>query len=205
MKPNEYIRAWQERVGLQTLHLNVSEEKKAQIFNTYETALKLVDYSGKKIIDYGCGGGYLALRLWDKVGEYIGLDISERAISACNKGIQGDNCHFQLIDPYKLPKITEFNADILYSISVIQHFPDQEYLDLFLKWLNTSNIKTLILQIKYNVENVFQAKPYATTHEINLACWTNAKYLKTKLIKYKIVRKTEEIPNEYNYIRFDLK
>jgi 2-polyprenyl-3-methyl-5-hydroxy-6-metoxy-1,4-benzoquinol methylase len=207
MNSQEYVKAWDQRVGEVTAHIKTNETtlKIENLLEGYNKATSMIDIINKIIIDYGCGGGLFGKHIIDQVRKYIGLDIAKRSINAAKANVTGKDCEFALIDPYKIISLSKFNADVLFCLSVIQHFPDEKYLDYFLSVLNESKINTLILQIKYHESNVFQKQPYKTTHEINLACWTNAKYLKEKLTNYKMIRKSREVENEYNYLRFDLK
>lgn len=196
----EIKRAWNERVGLNTAHCFDSLSTEAMDL-IYKKPVEMINIENKRILDFGCGGAALYLYLKDKIKKYIGLDIAKRSLDFAMKNINQEKCELFLIDPYQID-FTKHKADILFCLSVIQHFPDQVYLDYFLDCLNKSNIKTLILQIRHWEKNRFQMQPYKTTHEINLACWTNADYLQSQLSRYAVKEKTKEIDNQYNYIKF---
>lgn len=162
---------------------------------------------GKTVIDYGCGGGWIGKFLFEKknIKAYLGIDIAQRSIDAAKENLkEHDDKVFLLIDPNNLPDFSQMKADLFISLSCIQHFPDKEYLDYFLDVLNKSEIKTLILQVKYSDTTRFREHPYKTTHDIGNGCFTNFKYLQSKLTNYDGSCTTAQADGEYQYMRFKL-
>ena len=209
MESKEYIRAWQERVGETTAHLKFDDTylNRENLYAEYEKAAFRDDFTGLSILDIGCGGGLFAEWLYKKydILYYLGVDISERSIEAANKRLQNiSNVDLRLINPDSALKLRSVGGCI-FCLSVIQHIPDKEYLDMFLSGLNKSEAEKLYLQIRSGEKTEFREDPYKTTHDIALACITNSAYVNKKLTKYKLDRKSEIAENGYQYLRFTLK
>lgn len=74
--------------------------------------------SGVRVLDYGCGPGYLAYALADRVAHVYAVDIS-RGVLACAKTLNGrPNITYQT--PEELGRGTE-TVDVAYSFAVVQH------------------------------------------------------------------------------------
>lgn len=202
IKSEDYTLAWEKRVSAFSAHIDLQDN----YFPVYRKAFGKTKMDGKTVIDYGCGGGWTGKFLFDEknIKAYLGIDIAQRSIEAAEKNLADyEDKVFLLVDPNALPDFSQMKADFFISLSCIQHFPDQEYLDYFLDAVNKSGIKTLILQVKYSDKTIFREHPYKTTHDIGNGCFTNFKYLKSKLTNYKgVTDATEE--GEYQYMRFKL-
>ena len=90
------------------------------------------DYTiaGEKILDLGCGNGRLLEFLKDKKIDYIGVDFSEKLITAAKKKFP--KARFQRADALNLPFPKNF-FDKIYSIAVLHHIPSEEFRLQFLK------------------------------------------------------------------------
>ncbi len=87
---------------------------------------------GSVLLDVGCGSGILAEKVCDKIGLYVGVDISIERIKQCRKKIKSGKAFFAVADAARLPfKDSSFNAAA--SLEVIEHIPDTR---LFLKEVN---------------------------------------------------------------------
>jgi methionine biosynthesis protein MetW len=73
--------------------------------------------SGRKILDVGCGEGFLATLLMKKGNSVIGIDISERAIELARKnGVKAIKCN---VDDEELPLHEHF--DVIILSEVLEH------------------------------------------------------------------------------------
>lgn len=199
---NDYIRAWEQRVSADTAHI----PHKEHFFEIYKKAFEKTSLHGKTVIDFGCGGGWTGKYLFaeKKIKAYLGIDIAQRSLDAAKKNLsEYPNSVFLLIDPNALPDFSQMTADYFVSLSCIQHFPDKEYLDYFLRSLNKSGIKNIILQVKYSKETKFREVPYKTTHDIGNACFTNSGYILSQMTNYKMDCISRE-RSEYQYMRLKL-
>ena len=87
----------------------------------------LGDLSGKKVLDLGCfAGNPLSMHLARTSGSYLGLDLSEQAITSLNRdlqeaGIYGEGTRAEAGD-FLSPAFTETAFDVVYAQSVLHHF-----------------------------------------------------------------------------------
>lgn len=89
------------------------------------------DLRNKKVLDLGClRGNALSMYMAKNAGEYIGIDLSDKAIAKLQQKIEKHSCpnaRAIAVDFYS-PKFTERRFDIIYAYGVIHHFPDLEQL-----------------------------------------------------------------------------
>jgi 2-polyprenyl-6-hydroxyphenyl methylase/3-demethylubiquinone-9 3-methyltransferase len=80
-----------------------------------------VDLYGKKVLDVGCGAGWLASYSKGKVKAYAGVDISMTSVEAAKKITQD----VRQADSQNLPFLKD-SFDYLFCIDSFEHVPDQE-------------------------------------------------------------------------------
>lgn len=85
-----------------------------------------------KVLDFGCGPGYLAERLINKVTSYWGVDISPTYINTCTaKFNEKSNFRFGLLQETGKSSglleagLPEKSFDIIIILSVVQYFTDR--------------------------------------------------------------------------------
>lgn len=205
----KYIKAWEERVTENTAHCKIDGKhlKKETLHKCYDENLKEVDLKNKTILDYGCGGGLVRKYIGTKkINKYIGLDIAKRSIKYATKNLKSfDDIELNLINPYKID-LKKYEADMFICFSVIQHFPDKEYFNMFFYNLNLSGIKEICLQIKWNNKLEFKPDPYRTTGDINNACMCSVKDIEKALPSYEIVKESgSKNHGDYYHINMRLK
>lgn len=184
MNSKQYQDAWDKRVGEGTAHIDGHINAEALNRDYYKIATDGASLKKKVVIDYGCGGGLFGKYLKTKrIDKYVGIDISERSLTAAKK-LLGKEAILIKIDPYEFPDLSILTADYLFCMNVIQHFPSKEYLDGWLDNINRSGIKNIVLQCRHG-EMYFQPDPYKTTHEINMANTIPKEYIISKLTNYK--------------------
>ena len=156
------------------------------------------DWEGKTVLDYGTGGGFCGLHLFNKykIKKYVGVDVSPRSLQYARETLQGKNFELHKT-PYDFKRA---GADVFFSLACIQHFPDKAYLKNFLGNLQSSGIQTIILQIRAGDETVF-SNAYKTGGNVGLACiikpddLTIGGYVKTNA--------SEIYPSRYMYLQFE--
>jgi len=194
MIEHDIVMAWNQRVGRTTAHLEFSEMlTQNNITEFYQKACGKIKVQGKKILDFGCGGGLLLQYLnsiEEKALSYTGIDIAPRSLEAAEKNNLKSEIGYTLylIHPYDLEKLKNYSEkiDVFVSLNVIQHFPDMAYLEYFCKNINELKIKEVILHIRYSDETCFSKTPYKTTHDINIANVTNKETIAPLLTNYKL-------------------
>lgn len=101
-----------------------------------------INFSGKRIIDYGCGTGYNSYYITKRQSprEVVGLDIQEECIAYCKKYYATKLTEFYVQDCLSYnPKFGLFDVGI--SSEVIEHVNDQKsFLESFVKYLQPNGI-----------------------------------------------------------------
>lgn len=81
---------------------------------------------GDRVIDYGCGPGYMAYAVAQRVDHVDAVDIS-RGVLACAKTING-RANVTYLTPGALRQATSL-ADLAYSFAVVQHLRTEALVD----------------------------------------------------------------------------
>lgn len=96
-----------------------------------EHKIWLGDLSSKKVLDLGClRGNALSLYMAKNSKEYLGIDLSDIAISDLNEKIDNKKCanaKAVAID-FLSPEFKEDNFDVIYAYGVLHHFEDFDML-----------------------------------------------------------------------------
>jgi hypothetical protein len=94
--------------------------------------------------------------------------------------------------------LSEFSADIIICLAVIQHFPNKTHLDNFLENLNRARARDIVLQIRSYPETKFNQAYNSETRNKGLACTTNHEYIDKFLTNFKL-RKEGDISDKSKY------
>lgn len=84
-------------------------------------------FAGKRVLDVGCGNGYVLSKYAKEGAEVCGIDITETGIDLCRKrfeilGLKGD---FRVANAEELPFENE-TFDCVCSMGVLHHIPNTE-------------------------------------------------------------------------------
>lgn len=83
----------------------------------------LDDVSGKRVLDLGCfKGNALSLELAERAGEYVGLDLSERAAAHLNERLAHLPDARALAGDFLASGFADGAFDVVYAYSVLHHF-----------------------------------------------------------------------------------
>lgn len=85
------------------------------------------DFKGKRVLDIGCGNGYVLSRYAAQGAEAQGVDISSQAVTICRKRFQlyGLRGSFLQANAEELPFENNF-FDCVSSMGVLHHVPDTQ-------------------------------------------------------------------------------
>lgn len=204
-----YRQTW-EKVSDINAHRVIDGEhmRKENLFKCYDIATTIFGLEGANIIDLGCGGAFLGVYLFDKkkIGQYTGIDISEKSVLAALNNLarfEKSKYAISLVDE-RLCNLNTFFADVLFSLSVIQHIPTEKYFNFFLRKINKSLIPSICLQIRKGEKTVFREKPYENHAAILYACITTEKDVSAKLTNYTLHKKSKEYGKGYQYLFYTL-
>ncbi len=96
-----------------------------------DTVERIMAYQPKNVLEIGCGSGLLLFRIAPNCDYYLGTDFSANAIESlrpvfAEKGIT--NVDVQQCTAIDIANVTARKFDMIVLNSVVQYFPDQEYL-----------------------------------------------------------------------------
>lgn len=92
-----------------------------------ENIIKSLDLTKDiKVLDVGCGNGFLANLIADNVKAYIGIDVSSEFISDAKKRVSKDNCKFYKIELEEYAKGKTNIYDLIFLLDVTEHIPDYD-------------------------------------------------------------------------------
>ncbi len=100
-------------------------------------AFKSLPTTPQSILDVGCGGGQLAIRLAERYPQAFikGIDLSEPAIAFANKTLKKQKSHLQQLEfcVPPSPKLDEppKSFDVVTTTLVCHHLSDEEIVDFF--------------------------------------------------------------------------
>lgn len=84
-------------------------------------------FTNKKVLDVGCGNGYVLSKYAQEGADVYGVDITEKGIELCNKRFEllGISGNFQVANAEELPFADE-TFDCVCSMGVLHHVPDTQ-------------------------------------------------------------------------------
>ena len=92
-----------------------------------KTLLNAYDYSGKKILDFGCNTGTILIPFIEKGYDVVGLDISKNDIYKAKEYLAEDNLQADLVlGDGKNSPIKDNSFDLILAIDLLEHVGDPE-------------------------------------------------------------------------------
>lgn len=94
-------------------------------FRRHEEVHDYYDPSGKLVLDYGCGDGYLTFQLLDRGASHVtGFDIAEPALERARKQAEelglADKTTFLVADAHQTP-FSDASFDLIVGIAILHH------------------------------------------------------------------------------------
>lgn len=107
-------------------YYNLLREKNESLEFSYKLH-EYKNFGGKKVLDIGCGNGYVLSKYAKEGAEVYGIDITETSIDLCNKRFEylSLNGNFQVANAEELP-FSNNSFDCVCSMGVLHHVPDTE-------------------------------------------------------------------------------
>ena len=106
-------------------------------------------YNIRRLLDFGCGDGNQLKYI--KADQYLGIDISSKAIELCIENYAIDNTKsFLLYEPNNSKnqrKIREYNADLCLSLDILLHLVEENVYRDYMRDLLTFSNKNCIIFI----------------------------------------------------------
>jgi amino acid adenylation domain-containing protein len=96
-----------------------------------DTVERIEAYKPLNVLEIGCGSGLLLFRIAPNCEYYLGTDFSANAIELLKPVLEQNgfnNVELQQCDAIAIKSVTERRFDMIILNSVVQYFPDQEYL-----------------------------------------------------------------------------
>lgn len=91
----------------------------------------LTGIASMKVLDLGClYGNHLSIEMARNAREYIGIDLSDKAIEYLSKTLRDNSCinaRAEAVD-FLSPDFKDGNFDLIYAFSVLHHFRDVDQL-----------------------------------------------------------------------------
>ena len=114
-----------------------------------------IDFTNIELaLDWGCGGGLGSRFLSEHCG-VVALDIAESSLRQCGQYLKKHSK--ELVAGYKLEDIEKLvikeKIDLLYSASVVQHFPSYEYWKRVASFWKTLQPRFIAIQTRHGDQN----------------------------------------------------
>ena len=94
----------------------------------------IVEHAVDSVVDFGCGDGFVAGLL--RCPQYIGLDVSETAITRCRAQFDRDESRvFHVYDPATHNSLAPYLTEMALSLDVIYHLTEEEAFRLYMRHL----------------------------------------------------------------------
>lgn len=168
-----------------------------------ESKLKIlseIDLSDKKIIDVGCGDGWLLEWLCNYVRYGIGIDPSKKQINIAKNKVNNKKISFKNIDAENIFKLNK-KFDLLFYFNSFHHIPEKSMFDVLNKSSNCMNKNSFLIIIEPLAKGNFYKfmKDIDDEHFIRLKAYENILNCKKAQLIIKKEILYEEVKSFNNY------
>jgi 2-polyprenyl-3-methyl-5-hydroxy-6-metoxy-1,4-benzoquinol methylase len=164
-----------------------------QRLNEILQAIQKINLANPKILDFGCGDGWLTSIL-NHIGPTLGIDLSDKAVNLAKKMYPTAEFFYGNVFQYPFEK-ESFN--IVISQEVIEHVLNQElYLELAARYLKRGGFLILTTPNSFNF-NRWDKKALQSWGMQPIENWLNPKQLKKLLLTkgFRIIEMKTIIPD----------
>lgn len=115
-----------------------------------EILINNIDFTGKKVLEIGCGLGRWADFFHDKCDTYLGIDYAENLIELANENYKYDNCYFQVMSALDIDideLIIKPPFDVIFIAGVLIYLNDEDIPKL-INEINNITSKDKIIYIR---------------------------------------------------------
>ena len=136
----------------------IKEYYNKKIINRKKLINKIIKYKKDgKIVEAGCGTGVLSIKLTDIGYDVIAIDNDERMLKLLkriNEEISKRSVQTKQGNIFCLKEqLQDENIDIIFSVGVLEHFKDEEIIDLIKIQISISNYVFIAIPTKYFNDN----------------------------------------------------
>lgn len=170
---NRYIKGGNSGSG----SYNHLAEFKAEVINNFIKTSNI-----KNILEFGCGdGNNLALY---NIENYIGIDVSSKAIEICKSKFENDvSKQFFTLDEFILDKQSLKTSELVLSLDVIYHLIEDNIFDEYMNNLFNHSSKYIIIYAS-NFDEVLcshvKHRKFTDWIKKNKSNWTLKEFIKNK-------------------------
>ena len=142
--------------------------------------------------DWGVGGG-IHTKTMSNFCDVTPLDISTESLNVCKEYTGIDGILINTLSELNLPKV-----DLIFSVDVIHHFPNINYLNKVLDVWNSISPKYICAQFKVSDTNIDNSDYFTANNYVD-GIFLNKTYILDYLTNYEMYSYDEE-PSESNRI-----
>ena len=150
--PAGWAHAQDKQKGTQAFFEKVLTKRSTQELPWLPEVVQFENYTGKKVLEIGCGAGYDAYAFCKAGAQYVGIDLVPENIvlSKAHLALYGFNPLIEELDAENMEFKDSF--DLIYSFGVLHHIPRVErVIEKSYQALKSGGIVCFIVYYKYSI------------------------------------------------------
>lgn len=166
-----------------------------------------IKFDGKKICDFGCGGGEIDLQLAERGGSIVGIDISQSMVDIAKENFARKNLkgEFVMGGVNQLKELAENSFDTLICFNVLAYLEKDE-LEIFFRESNRilKNGGELIISNPNELFDMFTLNSFTYSFYNKYLLEKQSEQLKTLLPKFETPQNIEAFKVRFNPLNFSI-